>query len=147
MLGSSLPPVYCVVIMSYFRYLCLFVHSAVQHILCCIFVFVLSSSCVLYVTVTIKSEKYIALVMQVSNLESKRSGICHYVCEWYRIFFSVSTISLLDSGKNFWQCVIFYIFNFINSPRHCVGGLLLSILLKRVSHVLPTTRQQWNLKI
>ena len=87
MLGSSLPPLYCVVgLMSYFRYLCLFVHSAVQHILCCIFVFVLSSSCVLYVTVTIKSEKYIALVMQVSNLEGKLSGICHYVCKWYRIF-------------------------------------------------------------
>jgi hypothetical protein len=32
----------------FLRYLCLFVHSGVQHILCCVFSF-LSSSCVLYV--------------------------------------------------------------------------------------------------
>ena len=98
MLGSSLPPVYCVCC-----------HSAVQHILCCIFVFVLSSSCVLYVTVIIKSEKYIALVMQVLNLESKRSGIYHYVCKWYRIF-PGSTISLLDH-EIFSDNVVFSIFS------------------------------------
>ena len=34
--------------MYYLRYLCLFVHSGVQHILCCVFVFV-SSLCVHYV--------------------------------------------------------------------------------------------------
>jgi type VI protein secretion system component VasF len=36
--------------MSYLRYLCLFVHRGVQHILCWFFFwFCLSSSCVLYV--------------------------------------------------------------------------------------------------
>jgi hypothetical protein len=34
--------------MAYLRFLCLFVHSAVQHRLCCVF-FCLSSSCVAYV--------------------------------------------------------------------------------------------------
>jgi len=32
--------------MSYFRYLCLFAYSVVQHILCCVFCFCLSSSLV-----------------------------------------------------------------------------------------------------
>ena len=36
--------------MSYLRYLCLLAYSGVQHILCCVFVFLfLSSSCVPYV--------------------------------------------------------------------------------------------------
>ena len=34
--------------MSYLRYLCLFAHSGVQHILCCVFV-CFSSSCVPYI--------------------------------------------------------------------------------------------------
>ena len=34
--------------MAYLRFLCLFVHSGVQHRLCCVF-FCLSSSCVAYV--------------------------------------------------------------------------------------------------
>ena len=46
MFGSSLPPVVCKKrevcvgggIMSYLRYLCLFAHSWVQQILCCVFV-------------------------------------------------------------------------------------------------------------
>ena len=37
-------------IMSYLRYLCLFAHSGVHHILCCVFMFCLSSSCVPNVT-------------------------------------------------------------------------------------------------
>ena len=40
MFGSSLPPVVCRRFMSYLRYLCLFSHSDVQHILWCIFCFV-----------------------------------------------------------------------------------------------------------
>jgi hypothetical protein len=32
--------------MSYLRYVCLFVYSGVQHILCAVFLFCLSSSCV-----------------------------------------------------------------------------------------------------
>ena len=60
MFSSFLPPVVCRsahvlftlfmfvgVRMSYLRYLCLFVYSGVQHIVCC--AFILSSSCVLYV--------------------------------------------------------------------------------------------------
>ena len=47
--GSFLTPVvYRKVRMSYFRYLCLFVYSGVQHILCCVFVlfiFVLCTLC------------------------------------------------------------------------------------------------------
>ena len=35
--------------MSYLRYLCLFVQSGIQHILCCVFALFLSSSCVPYV--------------------------------------------------------------------------------------------------
>ena len=38
--------------MSYLRYLCLFVYSGVQHILCCVFMFCLSSSCVPNVAVS-----------------------------------------------------------------------------------------------
>jgi hypothetical protein len=37
MFGSFLPPVVCRMAESYFRYLCLFTHSGVQHILCCVF--------------------------------------------------------------------------------------------------------------
>ena len=37
MLGSSLPPVVGG-LMSYLLYLCIFPHSDVQHILCCVFV-------------------------------------------------------------------------------------------------------------
>ena len=36
--------------MSYLRYLCLFAYSGVHHILCCVFMFCLSSSCVPNVT-------------------------------------------------------------------------------------------------
>jgi hypothetical protein len=36
MFGSSLSPVVCSGGMSYLRYLCLFVHSGVQHILFCV---------------------------------------------------------------------------------------------------------------
>jgi hypothetical protein len=39
MFGSSLPPVVCRMahdVMSYLYYLCLFAHSGVQHILCCV---------------------------------------------------------------------------------------------------------------
>ena len=32
--------------MSYLRYLCLFTYNGVQHILCCVFLFCLSSFCV-----------------------------------------------------------------------------------------------------
>jgi hypothetical protein len=47
MCGSYLTPVLC---MSYLRYVCLFTHSGVQHILCCVvFLFCLSSSCVPYI--------------------------------------------------------------------------------------------------
>jgi len=35
--------------MFYLRYLCLFVYSGVQHILCFVFLMFFSSSCVLYV--------------------------------------------------------------------------------------------------
>ena len=35
--------------MFYLRYLCLFAYSGVQHILCDVFLFCLSSSCVPYV--------------------------------------------------------------------------------------------------
>jgi hypothetical protein len=45
--GSSL--VVCGERISYLRYLCLFVYSGVQHILCCVFVFCFSSSCVPYI--------------------------------------------------------------------------------------------------
>jgi hypothetical protein len=48
MLGSSLLLVFCGRLMSSLRYLCLFVHSGVQRILCFLFV-LFSSSCVLYV--------------------------------------------------------------------------------------------------
>jgi hypothetical protein len=47
MFGSSLPPVVCRRVMSFLRYLCLFAHSAAQHILCCVvFLFCFASSCV-----------------------------------------------------------------------------------------------------
>ena len=36
MFGSCLPPVIVRGLVSYFRYLCLFTHSGVQHILCCL---------------------------------------------------------------------------------------------------------------
>ena len=39
MLGSSLPPVVCMGFMSILRYVCVFAHSGVQHILCCVFLF------------------------------------------------------------------------------------------------------------
>ena len=49
MFGSSLPPVVGGHIpVSYLRYFCLFAHSGVQHILCCVFVlffFVLCTLC------------------------------------------------------------------------------------------------------
>ena len=35
--------------MSYLRYLCLFMHSGVQYIVCCVFLFFFSSFCVPYV--------------------------------------------------------------------------------------------------
>ena len=38
MFGSSSPPVFAGGLLSYLRYLCLFTHSGVQHILCCVFV-------------------------------------------------------------------------------------------------------------
>ena len=37
MCGSSLLPIVCRRLMPYLRYLCLFAHSGVQHILCCVF--------------------------------------------------------------------------------------------------------------
>ena len=37
MFGSSLPPVVCRELLSYLRYLCLFVCDGVQHVLCCVF--------------------------------------------------------------------------------------------------------------
>jgi hypothetical protein len=46
-LGLSLPPVVCMRVMSYLRYLCLLDHSGVQHI-CCVFMlfsFVLGALC------------------------------------------------------------------------------------------------------
>jgi hypothetical protein len=39
MLGSCLPPVVCMGFMSFLRYLCVLAHSGVQHILCCVFLF------------------------------------------------------------------------------------------------------------
>ena len=48
MFGSSLPPVFVGGRVSCLRYLCLFAHSGVHHILCCV-VFCFSSSCVPYV--------------------------------------------------------------------------------------------------
>jgi hypothetical protein len=48
MFGLSLPPFVVGRLVSYIRYLRLFAHSLVQHILCCAFCF-LSSSCVPYV--------------------------------------------------------------------------------------------------
>ena len=39
MLGSSLPPVVFMGFMSFLRYLCALAHSGVQHILCCVFLF------------------------------------------------------------------------------------------------------------
>jgi hypothetical protein len=45
--GSFLSPVVCMSVHVILRYLYLFVHSGVQHILCCVFGFFLSSSCVL----------------------------------------------------------------------------------------------------
>ena len=44
MFGSSLPPV----LMSYLRYLCLFTHSGVQHILCCVFGLLFFVLCTLF---------------------------------------------------------------------------------------------------
>ena len=46
MFGSSLLPVVSRRVMSYLHYLCLFVHPCVIHILCYVFLFCLSSSCV-----------------------------------------------------------------------------------------------------
>ena len=45
MFGSSLPPVVCR--MSYLRFMCLVAHSAVQHILCCVFAFLVFVLCAL----------------------------------------------------------------------------------------------------
>jgi len=39
MLGSSLPPVACMGFMSFLRYVCVFAHSGVQHILYCALLF------------------------------------------------------------------------------------------------------------
>jgi hypothetical protein len=49
MFSSSLPPVVCRGggLMSYLRYLCLFAHSGVQHILCCVFVLFIIVLCTL----------------------------------------------------------------------------------------------------
>ena len=44
MFGSSLPPV----VMPYLRYLCLFAHSGVQHILCSVFVLFVFFLCFVY---------------------------------------------------------------------------------------------------
>jgi hypothetical protein len=50
MFGSYLPPVFVEGRVSCLRYLCLFAHSGVHHILCCVvFLFCFSSSCVPYV--------------------------------------------------------------------------------------------------
>jgi len=46
MFGSSLPPVVCRRAVSYLRYLCLFAHNGVQHILCCVFVFFFLVLCI-----------------------------------------------------------------------------------------------------
>ena len=46
--GPSLPPVVCRGLWSYLHYLCLLVHSGVQHILCCVFVLVVIDLCTLY---------------------------------------------------------------------------------------------------
>ena len=48
MFGSSLPQLFVGEVMSYIRYLCLFANSVVQHILCCVLLY-LSSSGVPYV--------------------------------------------------------------------------------------------------
>jgi len=48
MFGSSLPPVACRrahVLFTYVHYLCLFVYSGVQHIVCCVFCFVCLRLC------------------------------------------------------------------------------------------------------
>ena len=45
MFGSSLPPIVCRWFMSYWRYLCLFAYSGVQHILRCVFIFVFCTLC------------------------------------------------------------------------------------------------------
>ena len=46
MFGSSLLQLFVGGLMSYLRYLYLLAHSGVHHILCCVFLFCLSSSCV-----------------------------------------------------------------------------------------------------
>ena len=47
MLDSSLPPVVCMGFMSFLRYVCVFAQSGVQHILCCVFLF-LFALCFVY---------------------------------------------------------------------------------------------------
>jgi hypothetical protein len=48
MFGSSFPPV----LVSFLRYLCLFVHSGVQHILCCVFlIFFLCTLCYQFLSI------------------------------------------------------------------------------------------------
>ena len=41
MLGSSLPPVVCMGFLPFLRYVCVFAHSGVQHILYCVLLFLL----------------------------------------------------------------------------------------------------------
>jgi hypothetical protein len=62
--------------MSYLLYLCLFAHSGVHHIVCCVFVLFISSSCVPYfasfsgLSILIAPSVFSSVYLQYNNIKS-----------------------------------------------------------------------------
>ena len=79
-------------LMSYLRYLCLFAHSGVQHILCCVFVFVLfflvlcTLCCPLLIAPSVFSKVYWLNVTEYMCYKLPRICSYEYLCyKWSRI--------------------------------------------------------------
>ena len=86
--------------MSYLRYLCLFTHSGVQHILCCVFVlfvFVLCTLCCQFLWIV-----YFWLLLRYSLMFMHQSTYCNIIylpefdfvrhCWWYCGFSTICTL-------------------------------------------------------
>ena len=69
--------------MSYLRSLCLFAYSGVQHILCCVVFFNLSSSCVPNVA------SFYGLSFYIAPSVFYNVYICIYVCVFYNVYICI----------------------------------------------------------
>jgi len=89
--------------MSYLRYLCLFAHSGVQHILCCVFLrivypmFTVSMDCPFLIDPSVFSNVYVQQKLTLQTFISF-SGICNLrlSCLYRLVFLFTKTFKLFD---------------------------------------------------